>query len=133
MNMRRIRQASLINAGVGLSVIGLGYGINPSFYPHLYGYALTTVNEVHIFRALCTLYLAFGAFWIYAALKKPQWHEVALISIMVLMFGLFSGRLFSLIVDGIAHPLLVFYTVLEILVFVQIGFVWLKSSERNDW
>lgn len=128
MNMYRARQVSLINTGVGLSIIGLGYGIDPNFYPSLYGYALTTVNEVHIFRALCTLYLTLGGYWIYTALRKPQWHEGALISVMVVMFGLFSGRLLSVLFDGMPHWLLFFYMMLEMAVFAQTWFIWRKSQ-----
>ena len=36
----------------------------------------------------------------YVALRKPQWHEVVLVSIMVVMFGLLSGRALSIMIDG---------------------------------
>lgn len=133
MNMFRLRQAFLITTGLGLAVIGLGYGFNPNFYPNLYGYTLTTVDEVHIFRALCTLYLTLAGFWIWIAFKMPKWHEGALISIMVVMFGLLTGRIFSLVADGKPHALLLFYLGLEIFVLYQAWFIWRKSHQYSSW
>lgn len=129
MNTRALQTPFLISVGLGLSLIGLGYGVRPSFYPDLYGYALSTVSETHIFRALCTLYLALAAYWWLAA-WRPAWRPGALRSVITVMAGLSSGRLVSLLVDGRPHVLLMVFMVLEWAVLLQ-ALVLLKTSEQN--
>ena len=73
------------------------------------------------------LYLALVVFWIIGAFKESM-QTAALWSLTVFMFGLAEGRLLSLVLDGLAHPLLSVYLVLE----VVMGFVGLAllSSDR---
>ena len=46
------------------------------------------------------------------------------------MFGLAAGRVVSLVVDGMPHPLLVIYLVLEV-GFGAVGYYLIKHSRGN--
>lgn len=80
----------------------------------LYGIAADENNLKHILRAVMGLYLALIVFWIMGASKK-ELRIAALYSMIVFMFGLAGGRIISLIVEGLAHWLLMAYLFLELL------------------
>jgi len=73
------------------------------------------------------LYLALVLFWFIGAFKV-QVRQAALYSLIVFMFGLAAGRVFSLIIDGMPHWLLVVYLVLE-LGFGILGILIIKRSD----
>jgi hypothetical protein len=72
------------------------------------------MNLAHIMRAVMGLYLAMIVLWImgvvHSRLRNP-----ALISMVVFMYGLATGRFISLVADGIPHWLLVAYLLAEVL------------------
>lgn len=86
----------------------------------------SSVDSTHIFRAVMGLYLAMAVFWVCGArieaLRLP-----ALWSLSVFMLGLAGGRLVSLLADGMPHPLLIVYLVLE-LGFGAAGLFLIKES-----
>lgn len=59
------------------------------------------------------LYLALVIFWIQGA-RKESMRLPALWSLTVFMLGLAAGRVISLVVDGMPHPLLLLYLLLEL-------------------
>jgi hypothetical protein len=62
----------------------------------------------HIFRALMGLYLGMVTFCIVAAFT-PEWQHMAVIWAVFFAYSLAIGRIFSLIVDGMPSPILLFY------------------------
>lgn len=120
----------LLAAAVGLVPIALGYGLAPAdSMSMLFDIDASSVNSSHIFRAVMGLYLALVIFWVCGALRASL-RLPALWSLTVFMFGLAAGRVLSLLVDGMPHPLLSTYLVLE-LGFGVVG-AYLISSRQTD-
>ena len=116
----------LLLAAAGLAPIALSYGASPeASLPFLFNIDAGDINTRHIFRATMGLYFALIIFWIFGArndsLKLP-----ALWSLTVFMLGLAAGRALSLAIDGMPHPLLVVYLLLEI-GFGAIGFKMIQG------
>ncbi|MGI9330102.1 MAG: DUF4345 domain-containing protein [Gammaproteobacteria bacterium] len=104
----------LLLAAAGLTPIALSYGVSPAdSLPLLFGINADTVNSSHIFRAIMGLYLALVGFWILGA-RRLSLRLPALWSLTVFMLGLAAGRALSLVIDGMPHPLLVVYLLLEV-------------------
>ena len=104
----------LVVAAVGLVPIALGYGLSPvDSMSMLFSIDASTVNASHIFRAVMGLYLALVIFWLFGALRTSL-RLPALWSLTVFMFGLAAGRALSLLLDGMPHPLLSIYLLLEL-------------------
>jgi hypothetical protein len=123
----------LLLSGLGLSVVGLSYGISPTgILPKGLAISDIGVELSHIFRALMCLYLGISAFWVMAAFK-PAWTRPAIISVILFMAGLASGRILSIAVDGIPSALLLVYLGLE-LCLVLLGFyVLANQGERPSY
>ena len=118
----------LLIAAAGLTPIALSYGLMPQeSMSFLFDIDASSVNSSHIFRAIMGLYFAMVIFWIAGARKKPLTGP-ALWSLTIFMLGLAAGRLLSILVDGMPHPLLVTYLALEI-GFGSVGFY---LASRHD-
>ena len=116
----------LILAAVALAPIALSYGFDPSTsMSYLFDIDAGSINSTHIFRAVMGLYLALIIFWLLGA-KQDALQLPALWSLTVFMLGLAAGRALSLVLDGIPHPLLVVYLVLE-LGFGAVGFMMARG------
>ena len=104
----------LIVAALGLTPIALTYGASPSAsVPVLYGFEVSDVSTMHIFRAVMGLYLAMVVFWLMGA-RNELLRLPALYSVVVFMLGLAVGRMLSIAIDGLPAPLLSVYLALEI-------------------
>ena len=115
----------LLAAALGLTPIALSYGANPQgSVPFLFGFPVETVNAEHIFRAVMGLYLGQAAFWVIGAIRASV-TTAALWGVVVFMWGLAFGRIFSLFVDGLPSVLLVIYLLLEI-GFGVVGYLLLR-------
>ncbi|MCU0328631.1 MAG: DUF4345 domain-containing protein [Chitinophagales bacterium] len=119
----------LLSTAVGLAIIGCGYGVNPNFYPNLFGYEINNPNAFHVFKAFNGLYLAFSGFWIFSVFKS-ELKKSAILLMMVVMMGLIIGRIWSLITEGKPHWLLLVYLGLEIVVLLQAGIVYEKKYKN---
>jgi len=120
----------LLIAAVGLVPIALSYGLAPqASLSFLYGIEAETVNSIHIFRAVMGLYLANVLFWILGA-RNEALTVPALWSLTVFMLGLAAGRATSFVLDGMPHPLLSAYLVLEV-GFGSIGFYLVTRLQKN--
>jgi hypothetical protein len=114
MTTRLLSCCYLLLSGSGLFVIALSYGVAPA---RVLGRILKiTVAErdlVHIFRAVMGLYLGFAILWVigafFSGLTRP-----AIISEVVFMAGVGSGRVISVLVDGRPSILLNIYLMLEV-------------------
>ena len=117
----------LLAATFGLIPIALGYGLMPvESLPYLYGVSVEGTSNVHILRAVMGLYLAMALFW-FMGTRSQRLQAPAIMSLVVFMLGLAAGRILSMVVDGMPHPLLAFYTVLE-LGFGAVGVLLLKQE-----
>jgi len=116
----------LLLAAAGLTPIALSYGLLPhDSLSYLFDIDASSTNSTHIFRAVMGLYLALAIFWI-AGTRNESIRLPALWSLTVFMLGLAAGRAVSLFIDGMPHPLLVIYMVLE-LAFGFAGYYLIKQ------
>ena len=116
----------LLLAAVGLTPVALSYGPMPqASLSYLFDIDASSVNSAHIFRAVMGLYLAMIVFWVVGA-RKASLTLPALWSLTVFMLGLAAGRVLSMVIDGMPHPLLLTYLVLEL----GLGFVGFYLASR---
>lgn len=121
----------LIMAAAGLTPIALSYGLSPQeSLSFLYDIDASSTNSTHIFRAVMGLYFAQVIFWICGA-RSESLRLPALWSLTVFMLGLAAGRAISLVVDGMPHPLLVIFLVLEI-GFGFVGYYLISQSRKKS-
>ena len=117
----------LLAATFGLIPIALGYGLMPGeSLPFLYGVEVEGTSNTHIMRAVMGLYLAMALFWFMGS-RSERLETPAIMSLVVFMLGLAAGRILSIAIDGMPHPLLATYTLLE-LGFGGIGLMLLKNN-----
>jgi hypothetical protein len=120
----------LLLAAVGLLPIALSYGASPeTSLAFLYDIDASEVNSSHIFRAVMGLYLAQIVFWVCGA-RSELLRLPALWSLSVFMLGLAAGRSLSLVIDGMPHPLLVVFLLLEI-GFGAVGTILIRGYRRQ--
>jgi len=125
-----LKKALLVFSFVTICIIAALYGISPEWF---YATFLATaeapgVDQSHILRAVMTLYIALGLFWLYCAFSE-KYRDAGIIVLAVFCGGLVTGRVLSVIVDGIPSPILILYIFLEFsLVPVCI---WLLRREKN--
>ena len=116
----------LILASLGLVPIALSYGVVPTkSLPFLLDLPVEGQSQIHVFRAVMGLYLANVVFWL-AGSATPSLTVPALWSLLIFMVGLASGRVVSLIFDGIPGPVLIFYFCAEVL-FAVLAFINLSK------
>ena len=78
------------------------------FYPDLIlDIQLNTVDEHNAFKGIMMLYLGFSALWVIGLFKSNHF-KTALVTNIIFMLGLASGRLISLILDGIPSSVYLF-------------------------
>ena len=110
----RIKQAFLILACVMVSIIALLYGVSPQWFARTFlGVVDLNLDVAHILRAVMGLYLGLGLFWLFAV-SSSKHRNTAVLTTVIFAAGLVSGRMASLLSDGIPSPLLVFYTIIEL-------------------
>ena len=115
-------------AAIGLLPVAFSYGLMPQVsLNYLFGISVSEINDIHIFRAVMGLYIAFSLFWFAGAFKRPI-RQAALYSLVVFMLGLAAGRSLSIVVDGVPHWLLVAYLALELGIGV-LGMLVLKKPD----
>ncbi|MBV1886359.1 MAG: DUF4345 domain-containing protein [Parvibaculaceae bacterium] len=117
----------LLLASVGLVPIALSYGLVPSkSLEFLLEFPVESTNQTHVFRAIMGLYFANIAFWlagiVFTSLRIP-----ALWCLFIFMGGLATGRVLSLVVDGIPSFVLVFYLLAEV-AFATLALLAIRKS-----
>lgn len=116
----------LLICAVGLVPIALSYGAVPErSLPALLGIEVSGLELTHVFRAVMGLYLGMVCLWLLGAFDD-RYTTAALVSCGVFMLGLAGGRVLSLALDGMPHPVLVVYLALE-LAFGGLAFLVLKG------
>ena len=122
----------LLVSAAGLSVIALGYGIAPTeVLPQILQITVSDRDLIHIFRAVMGLYLGFVVLWTAGAFV-PRVAQAAILSEVVFMVGLASGRFLSLLIDGWPSILLIIYLILEAAMAV-IGIICLRKLSTSDY
>lgn len=117
----------LLAAAMGLVPIALSYGVAPGVsLMWLFDVPVEGTNATHIFRAIMGLYLFLAAFWVGGAFNGKITRP-ALWSLVIFMLGLASGRLLSIVIDGVPSAMLVLYLVLE-LIFGLLGLALLRKA-----
>jgi hypothetical protein len=94
--------------------------------PFLYDIEVTNTNLLNILRAISGLYIALVTFWVLGAYNSNL-QLPALWSLTIFMTGLASGRVASILIDGLPSPIFIFYLFLEI-IFGLIGYALLKRK-----
>jgi hypothetical protein len=110
----KTKQLFLVLSFLAVTIIALLYGISPTWFARTFlDVPQLSVDFAHILRAVMTLYLAVGLFWLFAAFN-PKYRDSAVLTTLIFAGGLVIGRLSSLFVDGRSSTLLLVYTALEL-------------------
>ena len=119
----------LRSASLGVTIIGLGYLIDPATVLEIYGVSLQSTTEAHIVRsAYGGLFISFAIlFWLGAA--RAQYTRPALIALLTFMAGFALGRAVSFVTDGMPHPLFIAIFAVEIL--YSMAAIYLMKREAN--
>ena len=122
----------LLFSAIGLSAVALSYGIAPGYVlPKLMDLTVDGTDLTHIFRAIMGLYLGMIVLWLVGAFRS-DFTRAAVISEIFFMFGLASGRLLSIAVDGMPSIPLILYAVVEIALGIWGVVVLRQHSDKGD-
>jgi hypothetical protein len=103
----------LLMIAIGLFPIALSYGVDPaSTLPKLFGFPVEAPNETQLFRVYMCLYIGMCVFCALAAFRR-EWQHVAMIWTIIFMVSLATGRVLSIVLDGMPAVLLNWYLVVE--------------------
>ena len=120
----------LLFIAAGVFPVSLIYGGHPAIsMPYFYGVEVNTVNLSNILRAIMGLYIALCVFWVIGA-RYEKLRLAALWSLVIFMIGIASGRILSLVLDGMPSPLFIFYLAVEIIAAVS-GFKLISNLQKN--
>lgn len=99
------------------------YGFVPQFFLDI---SHETVDERNFSKAIMGIYLAFSILWVLGIFKR-RFLSFALLSNVLFMIGLGSGRITSLVIDGMPTIIYVIGTFGELL----LGFygLWVLNSK----
>jgi uncharacterized membrane protein len=114
-------------SAIAIFIVSLVYGLFPGIaLPLFFDFKVDSIDLKEVFRATMGLYIAMAALWSAGTVKPLLW-RAATISNVFFMTGLASGRIISLLVDGM--PSLSFL----IGIVAEFGFaIWgLKNLEKH--
>ena len=110
----KIKKLFLIFAFSTVSIIGLLYGISPRWFARTFLILPEiSVDFAHILRALMSLYVALGLFWLFSAFND-KYRNTAVLTTGIFAGGLVIGRLLSLFADGQPSPIMLVYIAMEL-------------------
>jgi hypothetical protein len=99
--MLKEKHLHLLVAAISIILIAIAYGGMPAhILPFFFDIQPTSVDLKHVFRAMMGLYTGMAAFGLYGIFNPSYW-KPATISNILFMAGLATGRILSLILDGI--------------------------------
>ena len=110
-----LKKGLLILSFLTISVIAFLYGISPPWFfdTMLVDAPAPNTDQSHILRAVMTLYLALGLFWLYCAFSDSL-RDAGIIVLAIFCGGLVIGRILSVMVDGMPSPILLVYIGMEL-------------------
>ncbi len=111
----QLKKGLLVLSFLTISTIALIYGISPNWFfeTMLASSHVPSIDQSHILRAVMMLYIALGCFWLFCAFSD-KYRDSGIIVLAVFCGGLVSGRILSLLVDGMPSPILVVYILMEL-------------------
>ncbi|WP_456441795.1 DUF4345 domain-containing protein [Psychroserpens sp.] len=101
------------------------YGFQPELSFDMF---LETIDEHNFYKAIMGLYLGFSALWVLGVFK-PNYFKTAIITNIIFMLGLGSGRVLSLLLDGVPTFGYIFGTVAEL--FLGIYGIWVLKRFQS--
>ncbi|WP_400075697.1 DUF4345 domain-containing protein [Winogradskyella sp. R77965] len=96
-NKRFLKKIHLVISVLIVVPVAFIYGFNPSSE---FDIQLQTIDEHNQFKAIMGLYLSFSILWILGILNS-NYLKLALVTNVIFMLGLASGRLLGIFLDGI--------------------------------
>ena len=127
-NCFKARNAHLLVSSVLVVSAGLMYGLSPATaLPVMFDIRVETVDLANVFRVIMCIYLAVAAVWI-AGMVKPSLWRAATIANILFMASLTSGRIISLVFDGVPSVNLVLALVCELLLAAFGVIQWWRFS-----
>ncbi len=96
---------TLLGAGLMMLIVGALHLVAPQMMMDGPGIALTSVNHLHMVRAAYGgAYLGMAALFLLGAVRLP-FRRTSLLAVLVLFCGFATGRIVSLLADGVPVPL----------------------------
>jgi hypothetical protein len=126
-----INKIHLIISVLIVVLVSFVYGFNPDLQFDIH---INTIDEHNFFKAIMGLYLGFSIIWLFG-IFKTNYLKIALVSNMIFMLGLGSGRVLSLIVDGTPTFGYLFGTFAELFLGVYGFWVlkrWIKQQLQKN-
>ena len=115
MNFKNLHLA--ITSG-SLLIVGFAYGICPNrILPFLLHDKITGNDLYSVFKAMMALYIGMSIYWMVGIIKPEHWVNATL-TCTIFMGSLATGRIISIVIDGMPSPLIVLGTVLELLFMI---------------
>jgi hypothetical protein len=105
--------------------VAFSYGFYPDLQFELFP---KTIDEHNFYKAIMGLYLGFSAFWIWGVLNS-NFLKTALVTHCIFMLGLGSGRVLSILIDGLPTFGYIFGTVAEL--FLGVYGLWVIKRFHN--
>jgi hypothetical protein len=105
--------------------VSIVYGFMPDSQFDIH---LDTIDEHNFFKAIMGLYLGFSGLWI-LGLFKEQYLKIALITNVIFMLGLGSGRVLSILMDGTPTFGYIFGTIAEL--FLGFYGLWVLNRYKK--
>jgi len=125
-----LKNLHLIISSLIVIPVAFGYGIMPEkVLPVFLDFKVETTDLFAVFRTIMGLYLAFSVLWILGILKSNYWYAATL-SNMLFMLGLASGRIISLVIDGMGSKIFFIGAVGELTLAIY-GIYQLKKQQKS--
>jgi hypothetical protein len=125
-----MKKIYLTLTAITLALMGTLLTLVPNAYTSILGSPLSDPNLLNIMRSIGGFYLGFAAFLV-VTLKK-ELVDAGVISAVLAMVGLLTGRAISLAADGAAHPRLWGSLTIE-LIFAAWGlFILLRPTQSKQ-
>ena len=110
-----LKKALLVFSFLTVCTIALLYGVSPGWFfsTFLLDSQPPSIDQSHILRAVMMLYIGLGLFWLYSAFSQ-KYRDIGIVVLCIFCGGLVTGRILSVIIDGIPSFLLVIYIFIEL-------------------
>ncbi len=120
-----INKIHLIISVIIVIPIAFVYGFKPELSFDMF---LETIDEHNFYKAIMGLYLGFSILWILGVLKS-NYLKIAIITNIIFMLGLGSGRVLSILIDGMPTFGYIFGTIAEL--FLGIYGIWVLKRFQS--
>lgn len=102
------------------------YGFKPELSFDMF---LETIDEHNFYKAIMGLYLGFSTLWILGVFKTAYF-KMAIVSNIIFMLGLGTGRLLSMLTDGMPTFGYIFGTIAEL--FLGCYGIWVLNRLKTQ-